>query len=164
MSISSAVNFSLKVTETLTAVDAPLIDTADATIRTKIDRVVTLTAASSPDAELNADMEIAMTAGAATIDFTALTKRGGVAVSFNGKAVRAVAFKNPATNANPITIVEGAANGLPLLGASFSLTLQPGQEHFSYLGTGGTTVAGTDKTIDITGTGSQVLQMIAIAG
>lgn len=162
--VSAAVNFSLKVTETLSTSDAPLIDTADAAVRMKIEKLITLNAGSTPDGELHADMSVAMTAGAATIDFTALTKRGGVAQSFNGKKVRAIAFYNPVANANIITISEGASNGLPLFGATFKIGIQPGDYVFAYLGDAGTAVGGTDKNIDLAGTGTQALQMLAVAG
>jgi hypothetical protein len=164
MSISAALNMSLAVTETLTTSDDPLIDSTDAAIKVKLAKTATLTVGSVPDAEMHANMSVPLVAGAATIDFTALTKRGGVAVSFSGKKVRMVYFKNPSTNANPITIVEGAANGLALLGAAFKLVLEPGQEHCTYLGDSSPTIAAGDRTVDITGTLTQALQMIAVAG
>lgn len=163
MSVSVSVNIGLTVTETFETVDVPLVDSTDAKWKAKLAQVSTLNGSSTPDAEMHADMQVAMVAGAATIDFSALTRRGA-AVSFSGKAVRAIVFRNPATNANDITIVEGAANGLPLLGANFRIVLKPGHVFAAYLDDDGPTVGAADKTIDISGTGTQALQMLAVAG
>jgi hypothetical protein len=162
--ISASLKIELAVTETLTTAESPLIDSGDSTVKEKISVSKTLSASSTPDGELHAAMQIAMTAGAATIDFTALTRHGGGAVSFNGKIVRCVVFENPATNANSITIAEGAANGLALLGAAFSIILKPGHSIGINLDDDGPTVGAADKNVDITGTASQVLNMVAVAG
>lgn len=162
--VSAVITASITVTETLSTSESPLIDSSDATIKEKIAVSTTLNSSSSPDAELHAAMQQALTAGAATIDFTALTRHGGGSVSFAGKAVRAISFQNPTTNANEITIANGASDSLDLFGATYSITLQPGQTLTAYLAAVGPTVGANDKNVDISGTGSQVLNMIAVAG
>ena len=89
-----------------------------------------------------------MTAGAVTIDMTASPYSGGVKVP-----IRAF-FMNPASNANAITIVKGGTNGYTGFGSTFSVTLQPGQ---SVSLNASTALSGSVKTLDVTGTGSQVL-------
>lgn len=162
--VSAAVTISIACTETLSTSESPLIDTGDNTLKEKIAVSKTMTSASSPDAELHAAMQVAMTAGAVTIDFTSLARHGGASVSFSGKLLRAIMLRNPSTNANDITIVEGASNGLAAFGASFSITLKPGWSIALDLDDDGPTVGSSDRTIDVTGTGSQVLDLIAVAG
>lgn len=164
MSISAAIAIGVTVTDTLSTTDAPLVDSADAVMKESLKTTSTLNASSTPDAETHCAMSVPMTVGAVTIDFTALTKRGGATLSASGKNVRAVVLANPATNANDITIVEGASNGLALLGAAFSVTLKPGHKIAAYLDDDGPLVGGTDKTIDVTGTGSQPIELLAVFG
>jgi hypothetical protein len=85
-------------------------------------------------------------------------------VDLNGLKPRAVLFENPATNANPITIAVGASNGYTGFGADYSETLQPGQKVLKRLGSAGTAVSGTVKTLDISGTGTQALKYQMVAG
>lgn len=164
MSVSAVIKISIAATETLTTTESPLIDSTDASIKEKIAVDLTLNGSSTPDAEMHAAMQVAMVAGAATIDFTALTRHGGGAVSFSGKNVRSVVLQNPATNANDITINVGAANGLALFGAASKVVLKPGDVIGAYFGATGPAVAAGTKNIDITGTGTQVLNLIAVAG
>lgn len=163
MSISAAYTLGVTVTETLGTTEDPFIDTSDDTAKFKLLLSNTLNSGTTPDAEKVATMQVAMTAGAVTLDLTALTHRAA-AVSFSGKKARFIIFRNPATNANAITIVEGGSNGNALLGAGFSVTLEPGQAIGAYLADAAPTVGGSDKTLDITGTGSQALDVVMIAG
>ena len=162
MKITAELSIGATVTKTVETADDAMIDSSDARIKATLEEALTLNATSTPDCEMEAHGSFAMTAGAATIDFTDLHSFGE-SISFSGKKVRFVVLQNPATNANSITIVEGASNGLSLLGANFSVTLAPGETIAKYL-PDGPTVGGSDKTIDITGTGSQALRMMAGAG
>ena len=162
--ISAALNITLSVTETLSSVESPLIDSTDATLKEKISVSRTMDASSSPDGELHAAMQIALIAGAVTIDFTALTRHGGAAVSFSGKSLRALVLQIPAANANDMTFVVGGSNPLDAFGAGFSITLKPGQTIAIDHKADGPAVAGGTKTIDVTGTGSQAFNLIAVAG
>lgn len=125
---------------------------------------LTLDASSTPNATQCTYDEYAMVEGAATIDLTALSGINAGSASMNGLKPRAVLFSNPSTNANAITVAEGASNGYELLGDGFTFTLQPGASLMVYLaGTGGA-VGGSAKTIDISGTGTQVLRVAAVFG
>lgn len=106
----------------------------------------------------------ALSSGTATIDLTSLTGTNGAAVTFNGLKVQFARFQNPSSNANAITITEGASNGYELGGSSFSWILQPGQE-ITIRGYEATPeVSASTKTIDLSGTGAQALRVQLAAG
>lgn len=91
---------------------------------------------------------VALDAGALTIDLTASPYSG------TDKAPLRAFFMNPSQNANEITIAIGASNGYDGFGSAFSITLQPGES----VGLESSTDIDADqKTLDITGTGAQVL-------
>ena len=70
-----------------------------------------LNAASTPPVTKVAALQAALTAGAATVDLTSLTGTNGATVDGTGLRVQAMKLRNPSTNANAITVVEGASNG-----------------------------------------------------
>lgn len=145
----------LQITETMIAADVPNVATADAAVQFSIGTVEAISGVTAI-----ASMSKALSAGAGTIDLTALTHRG-VAVDFSGKTVKYLAWNNP--SANLITVVEGAANGNALLGASFNISVKPADTHVFKLAAS-QVVAGADKTIDLTGTASQTLSLLLAAG
>jgi len=119
---------------------------------------------SSPPVTCGALFQQALTAGAATIDLTALDGFNDKAVNGTGLRVQLLRVKNPATNANPITVAKGASNGYDGLGAAFSVTLQPGAEATFLTNDAGGDIAAGNKTLDLTGTGSQALDVEIIMG
>jgi hypothetical protein len=121
-----------------------------------------LDADSTPPADTPAVGKQALTAGAATIDLTALTGVNSAAVSLSGKKPIAVLFEN--TGANAMTIAKGASNGYTGFGSSYSETIPAGGKLFKWLGANGTAVSGSVKTLDLTGTGTQELKYQIIAG
>lgn len=123
---------------------------------------VTLSPTTTPAATAHAVGKQALTAGAATIDLTALTGFNGQAVSLSGLKPRAVLLHN--TGANAMTIAKGAANGYTGFGSAFSLTIPAGGKAILYQAANGTAVSGTDKTLDLSGTGTQELKYQAVAG
>jgi len=106
---------------------------------------------------------VALAAGAATVDLTSLTTVSGRNFSLSGLKVRQMKLTNPSANANAITIAKGAANGYTGFDAAFKITLQPGQSWLFDDAGNGVLVDATHKTLDLTGTGTQALQ-IAITG
>lgn len=119
---------------------------------------------STPPASKVADFQQALSGGVATINLTALTGTNGIAVDFTGLKVQFVKFINPSTNANAITVTFGASNAYLLHGAAFKYILQPGEEvMFKGLSTT-PTVSASLKNIDISGTGTQALNVQLIAG
>ena len=106
----------------------------------------------------------ALTNGAATVDLTALNGTNGHAVNATGLKLQALKVRNPGTNANPISIGHGAANGYEFLGADWKVTLQPGQEVLLYGADAAPDVGSGAKTLDLAGTGTQALHILAVFG
>jgi hypothetical protein len=166
MSVSATIHIGITVLETLTANESPLFDSTDARIKFSCKDNRVIDANSDPDATIHSDgqFELSPTDGVATIDFTDLTRRGGSPIDLVGTQLRAVSFKAPSENAGDITITEGASNGLALFGAGFVVVVKPGQTIAMSFDDDGPIVASGDRTIDLEGTGTDVLQMIAVAG
>lgn len=123
-----------------------------------------LAAATTQPATKCAYFSKALSAGAATIDLTALTGTNGASVTFSGLKVQCWKFKNPSTNANSITVTFGASNAYLLGGTAFKWVLSPGQEICGYGYDATPDVSGSTKDIDISGTGSQALEVSLVAG
>jgi hypothetical protein len=122
-----------------------------------------------PQPTLLAQFQEALSSGAATIDLTSMLGTNGATVNGNGLQVIAALFSNPAANANPITIGVGASNGYQLLGASWKVTLAPGNHIVFDLTNAGTTktapvIGGSAKTMDLAGTGAQALNVEILLG
>jgi hypothetical protein len=127
-----------------------------------------LSASTTPPVTKSSTFDKALVAGAATIDLTSLPDDDGNvgAVDFTGLKPQVVILTNKSTNANAITIAKGASNGYTGFGAAFSITLQPG-DTVAFKGNdnaGVTDVASGARTLDLSGTGTQVLQVQLIAG
>lgn len=112
----------------------------------------------------HASFQQALTTGAATIDLRALTGPNGATVDGNGLKVQFVKFRNKSTNANSMTLTFGASNPYDLFGSTFVLTLAPGQEFLAFLKEGAPDIDATNKTIDVSGTGSQILECEIVMG
>ena len=65
--------------------------------------------------------------GTQTIDMTSLQNTLGQSLDLSNQRIVAAKFKSRLTNAGTIVIEPGASNGYDLFGASFKLTLEPGQ-------------------------------------
>ena len=96
------------------------------------------------------ETNVALSTGTATIDFTASPFSGGT------KTPIRLFLMNPANNANSMTIKFGDTNPYTGFGAAFNTTLQPGQ---SIQLSGTDALSATCKTLDLTGTGSQALNV-----
>lgn len=127
-----------------------------------------LTGATTPAVDTPAFAEITLTAGAATLDLTAVACLDGTIKDFTGKKIRAIKFRVKAANAGAFTIAKGASNGYTGFGSAFSVTLPAnagGGAWVQFYDAGvGTAVSGSVKTLDITGTGTQVLQVAILGG
>lgn len=108
--------------------------------------------------------DFALSGGAASIDFTAIRGSGGANKDFTGLKVQSIVLKNKATNTGPMTFTEGASNGLALCGPSFSFRLQPGQWCQFFFNDASPDVASGDRTIDVSGTGTEQFEIFAVAG
>lgn len=108
----------------------------------------------------------ALSGGSATIDCTSLTGTNGATVDLTGLKIQVMKFKNPSTNANTISVTKGASNGLGVTtsGTSFTVPIAPGAE-WTYYGNESTPDVGSGaKTFDLSGTGSQTLEVTLLAG
>ena len=63
-----------------------------------------------------------------------------------------------------ITIAKGGTNGYGLLGAAFSVALAPGAEIQALTAAGSPAVGSSAKTLDLSGTGTDVLEVAIILG
>jgi len=104
-----------------------------------------------------------LTAGAKTIDLTALVGTNGAAVNGTGLKVQLFKVTNRVGNA-AITLTDGASNGYELAGDAWKVILLAGQS-FTFYGNDATPdVAVGAKTIDCTGTGTQTFDVIVVMG
>jgi hypothetical protein len=164
MSVNVAYQAKVAVTETLES-NVPATPTGSrSVVHSAWDSAKTLKSDSTPPATKVAAFEQALTGGAATIDLAALAGTNGATVAGSGLRVQVLRVKAPATNGNPITIAKGASNGYDGLGASFSHTLVPGGEATFFLNDAGGDVGGSNKNLDLAGTGVQVLQVEIVLG
>lgn len=158
MSIAATIADNVSVAETL---EAGVDFGSDKAISHVLNMSHTLNSGTTPAGTHVAAFQQALTAGAATIDLTALPGAGGSTFSATGKRLRYIKVRNPSANANPISIEEGASNGYAL-GATISLA--PGQWAAIWLDGDADAVGGSDKTLDLAGTGSQALDVFLIFG
>jgi hypothetical protein len=162
-SVTLTYGSTITAVEVVAGTPAALQNTAQVT-HNLFNKSASLNASSSPAVSKVAAFEKTLAAGAGTIDLTALTGSNGGTLDGTGLKVQAVKFSNPATNTYSITVETGASNGYELAGATFSVQLEPGQEVMLY-GNGATPEIGsTAKTLDLTGTGSEVLDVIVVMG
>lgn len=159
VSVSYAANVS--VTETLT--DTYLAANSSV-LHNGLNNAVTLNSGTTPPATMVADFALTLSSGAGTIDLRALTSTNAKTIDGNGLKVQVVKLRNKSTNSNPMTLTTGATNGYELLGPSWSIVLQVGAEIQLFLNDASPDIAAADKTIDVAGTGSQVLECLFVLG
>jgi hypothetical protein len=162
MAVSVTYTGAISVIET---VSDTFVSSSDNTLTfTGLNKSATLNAASSVPATIHASGEVTLSSGSATLSMLVLNGANGATVSGNGLKAQCVKFKNKATNANAITLTEGASNGYELLGNAWKVVLQPGQELQIFGNDATPDIGSSSKDIDITGTGSQVLQYQIVMG
>lgn len=162
MSVTTAYTSALTATETLTT-NVPDV-TSNSIVHSGYNKTLNLTGATTPPVSKTASFAKALSAGAATIDLTALVGTNGAAVDGTGLRVVMCKFQAPAANANPITLKFGAASPYNLLGASWQIVLSPGQEVLFYGVAAAPAIAAGAKNIDLSGTGSQAVNCIIVMG
>ncbi len=153
------------VVETPAGNGSAFVKATDATVTLDgMNTTVVLGAATTPPVSKSALFTATLVAGTVNIDLTALVGLGGGAQDCTGLRVQLARFKAPAGNANPITIQGGDTNSYDLMGSTFKTILQPGQE-VTFYGCNLAPVVGSGaKTMKLTGTGSQTLQVEIVAG
>lgn len=105
--------------------------------------------------------QIALAAGAHTVDLTSLAKGNLPTLDLTGSKISFVRIQNPAGNA-AMTFTAGASNGYDLFGASWSIVLSAGDE-FMALVNSAPTVAAMAAEIDVAGTGTESFNILIAA-
>lgn len=103
-----------------------------------------------------------LSAGALTLDLTALATGTQGTVDLTGLKVQVMTIRNP--SAALITLTEGAANGYEILGNTWKTGLLSGQRVMIFGNEATPDVGSSTKNIDITGTGTQYLEIGIVAG
>lgn len=161
-SVKATYKLSLSVLETLgTAV--PAAGTPQITHDGFNTNLGTLTGATTVPATKTTAFTPTLSAGAATIDLTALTGVNGAVVDGSGLKVQIFKFINPAGN-GAVTLTFGAANPYLLLGTAWKVILLAGQEIMLYLNDACPDIDATHKNIDLAGTGAQAFKCQIVMG
>ena len=160
-------DFKLKVTETIAlGLDGVTDQAFVAQIGTDVSSGTKTPTSAVPCTQRWEDT-ISLVAGAHTIDLTALPNGNLANKDFTGLTVQFIKVINPSTNANSITVKDGATNGYLIYGdTSGQVTIAPGMMNFHGAAEteGLAAVSATVKTIDITGTGTQSFKVQVVAG
>lgn len=126
-----------------------------------------LTASTAVPITKRATGQLTMSGGAGTINLAALPgETDGETIDLTGLKVQLIIFRSLSSNANLITATKGASNGYGLgaSGASWTLPLSPAQLGMLLGKDLNPDVASGARTIDVAGTGSQVLEYVIFAG
>ena len=162
-------SLSVAYVSSVTVVDSPggaYVSPGDGTVTETITATTTLNSGTTPPVSKKSFGTLTLSSGAGTIDLTSLPDQNGTAgaVTFDSLRLATVFLRNKSTNANPITIAKGASNGCTSLGSAFSITLQVGESMELLAQNLAAVVDSTHKTLDVSGTGSQVLEFSFTAG
>lgn len=123
-----------------------------------------LTSGSTPPVTKIWSDEAALTAGAATIDLTALPTPHDDNVTFSTLKVQLVYFKNKSTNTDTLTIVDGATNGYNIFGdASGQVTLGIGDEILMKCNDTLQDVGASDLAIDLSSSDTDATYQVILA-
>jgi hypothetical protein len=167
MSQSVGVTWALTLSA-LHTITGTFISSANPDITTAVtDESLTLNSGSTPPVTKVASGTVALVAGAATLDLTALDGlTADETVDFTGLKVQFAFFRAPSSNANLITVGKGVSNGygLDAAGTAWSVPLDPDALDLRRIPDTAPNVAAGAKEIDIAGTGTQTLEYILIAG
>jgi len=153
------------IVETLTG---PFVSAADATTTTNgLNIAGVLNASSTVPATKYAAGRLTLSSGSGTLDLTALPGRtADEVVDGTGLKLQLLILHAKSDNANPITATKGASNGYGLnaAGGTWTMTLDPDTTGVRFLKDAAPDIDSTHKTIDVSGTGSQVLDYEIVMG
>lgn len=126
-----------------------------------------LTASTTPAVSAAWSDRITLTAGAATIDLTALTRGNGTLAALSMSGLKVVLIKIFAATANTAVVkfTNGAANGYNIFGAAGGDVSVPAGGMLMFYGyTGLAAVSATVKNIDVTSSDTDAIFDIIIVG
>jgi hypothetical protein len=122
----------------------------------------TWNAALSPNGTAGWCAQVVMTSGAATIDLTSLTQLGlSTPIDATGLKSLFFVFQAPTSNTNPVSVAPGGSNGYASVGEVGPLS--PGDIDAKTTGSA-TAISSTSKTISVTGTGSNAINIFVAFG
>lgn len=161
---SVAVTYEAKVTvvETLPNNTGSAPDNTRKITHTNYNESATLNSTSTPPATLNAQWLQALTAGAATVNLTALTGTNGATIDGTGLKPQIIRIKN--LGANTLTIKKGAANGHNAFTATDGFVVQPGGHVQIFTNDNTDDVDATHKNWDLSGTAAQTSEWTIVLG
>jgi len=125
----------------------------------------TLTAATTPPVTTVASFTQALAGGTATIDLNALPGTNASTISLVGLKIQLIIIKSVAANANTIAFAPHGTHPYLLFGTGNEIDLMPGQQIMMFGNDAAPDVAldSADQFL-VTGTGSQELDIIIVAG
>ena len=151
--------------EILDATSAPAADSAAGRdLRTGGYKTTqTLTHLTSPALKEGPLVKEVTISGTQTIDFTSAPQQADRTADMSTYRVLAFCFRAPTGNSAAITVAPGSANPYALRGAGNSFDINPGEQEEKTIEVGATpalpVVSGTVKTIDISGTNGDKLEV-----
>ena len=124
----------------------------------------TLHATSTPAVSKVWSDRVALVAGAKTLDLQALVNDNLPNVDFTGLKIQVWMLSVPESNSGAITMTVGAANGYDFSGGDGKVTLVPGASMVMTANNNLSDVAAADSELDFAGTGTEVFDILIIAG
>lgn len=128
----------------------------------------TLIATTTPPVTKVFSDNLALVAGARTLDLTSLAGPAGTTVDFTGLKVQLIALRCPESNTLPILVQKGDANAYNLLGAdnasSETIEMMPGDDLLIKRRDTLEDVDATHSDVKFTGNGTEAIQVILVAG
>lgn len=158
MSCVVAYGFKCHITESLEVGVAGV--QSSQVIHSNYDESGTLTASTTPPVTKPVTFLLTLSGGAATINLAALTAVNGATYDFTGLRLQFIRIKN--LGANSMAFAEGASSGIAL--ACGTITVPAGGIDYKFLNDAAPDVAAADRTIDVTGTGTQTAEITLVAG
>lgn len=109
--------------------------------------------------------QVALTAGAKTLDLELLVRDNLPDVVGTGLKVQLFVFSNPSTNTGAMTIVDGSTNGYDIFGGAAGAVIVPIGGAVWFFGNDNLDdIASADSEIDITGTGTESFEVLIVMG
>ena len=168
MSVTTTVTIAASTKETIDS-GVTAVDAANATIlHDKFNFQKSLTSTTTPPVTNASYFTQALSAGAATIDLTALTEAGGGTLDATGLKVQVLLLNTRGkSNAGAITITKGFTNGYSLAGSTtgkVTLAGGDGEAVCFFFNDSQQDVSATVKTLDLSGTGTDSIDIGIVVG
>lgn len=109
---------------------------------------------------------ITLTAGAHTIDLSALTSTLGTTKNFTGKKVKGMILSANASNTGGVLVKRGASNGYPIFSTlAGEATVWPGLPFVQLFGNNLSAIGASTKTVDLSSADTDAeLELVIVVG